>query len=185
MRWRQPASRSSGSSPEPPPPRSEPSRTCDDTVVRQALRPDSGSGSPLPIRAAGVLLWSSPGHAASSLRAAWWSLRAARRARRALAAGEFESISLPRVPRLPERAHRGVAAALRDERYTCLERALVRQAWHAAQGDRRDVVIGVRAPSAGFAAHAWLDGDAPCHAEAFAELARKPVAAGRASARVR
>ncbi len=76
-----------------------------------------------------------------------------------------------------------MAAVLRRERYTCLERALVRQAWHAAHGDRRDVIIGVQAPSAGFAAHAWLDGDASSQTEAFAELARRSVAAGRPPAR--
>lgn len=126
------------------------------------------------------MLRSPPGHAASLLRAAWWSLRAARRAQQAVLAGELENISLPRVPRLPERAHRGVAAVLRRERYTCLERALVRQAWHAAHGDGRDVVIGVRAPSAGFfGAHAWLEGDPD--GAGFTELSRSSVPAGSSS----
>ena len=146
---------------------------------------DPARGLPLRARAVGFLLCSPLGDAVSSLRAAWWSLRAARRAQQALVAGEFDNISLPRVPRLPQRGQPGVAAVLRRARYTCLERALVRQAWYAAHGDRRDVVIGVRAPSAGFATHAWLEGDVPCHTEAFAELARKPAAAGPTSARAR
>jgi hypothetical protein len=52
----------------------------------------------------------------------------------------------------------------------------VLQAWHAAQGRPRDLVIGVTAPSAGFQAHAWLDGENP---GAFEELLRRPVAPAR------
>jgi hypothetical protein len=64
-------------------------------------------------------------------------------------------------------------------RANCLVRATVRQAWYAAHGDLRDVVIGVTAPSGGFAAHAWLDGDAPCHSDGFHELLRRPAGAPR------
>jgi hypothetical protein len=64
-------------------------------------------------------------------------------------------------------------------RANCLVRASVRQAWYAAHGDLRDVVIGVTAPSGGFAAHAWLDGDAPCHSDGFHELLRRPAEAPR------
>ncbi|CAN5649373.1 hypothetical protein BH20ACT23_BH20ACT23_14520 [soil metagenome] len=58
---------------------------------------------------------------------------------------------------------------------TCLERATVLQAWYAAQGQRRDLIIGVTAPQTGFRAHAWLDGDPPCHTEGFHELLRRPL----------
>jgi hypothetical protein len=47
----------------------------------------------------------------------------------------------------------------------------VLQAWHAARGVHRDVVIGVTAPAKGFTAHAWLDGDAD-GADAFQEIHR-------------
>jgi hypothetical protein len=36
--------------------------------------------------------------------------------------------------------------------------AIVLQAWEAAHGQRRDLVIGTTGPD-GFHAHAWLDGD--------------------------
>jgi hypothetical protein len=41
---------------------------------------------------------------------------------------------------------------------TCLVNAIVLQAWEAAHGQRRDLVIGTTGPD-GFHAHAWLDGD--------------------------
>jgi len=59
--------------------------------------------------------------------------------------------------------------------YTCLVRAAVRQAWDAAHGRRRDLIIGVRSPGADFQAHAWLDGDPPCHEDGFTELLRRPA----------
>lgn len=111
-----------------------------------------------------------------TLRAAWWATRAARRARRQLRTGaRLEELSLPPVPDLPDSAGRGVAAALRRGNYTCLVEASTRQAWHAAHGRPRDVVIGVTAPTSGFRAHAWLEGDAPCHSEEFEELSRHPA----------
>lgn len=66
-------------------------------------------------------------------------------------------------------------AVLRRRSDTCLVRATVRQAWHAAHGVHRDLVIGVTAPGRGFQAHAWLDGDPPCHSEGFHELLRRPA----------
>jgi hypothetical protein len=57
----------------------------------------------------------------------------------------------------------------------CLPAAIVRQAWFAAHGAKRDLVVGVTAPSGGFEAHAWLDGDPPCHTERFEELLRRPA----------
>jgi hypothetical protein len=74
-------------------------------------------------------------------------------------------------------AARGVQAVIHRLEPTCLERALVLQRWLAASGDRRDVVIGVRrdVPD-GFAAHAWLVGEA-LGADGYVELERLPVAA--------
>jgi len=43
-------------------------------------------------------------------------------------------------------------------RATCLERALIAQAWRASQGDKRDLVIGVKLRAGEFGAHAWLSG---------------------------
>ena len=66
-------------------------------------------------------------------------------------------------------------AVLRRLAPTCLERALVEQAWMAALGTPRDVVIGVlpggmkEAP-----AHAWVDGTDPKSAAEYLELHRLP-----------
>jgi hypothetical protein len=109
-----------------------------------------------------------------NLRAAWWATRAIPRARRA-GAGTLASAALPGVPTLPSQAVRGVNAALYLFRVSCLVRARVLQAWYLAHGEARDLVIGVTAPSRGFTAHAWLDGDPPCHSEGFQELVRQPA----------
>ena len=111
---------------------------------------------------------------ARNLRAALWALRALKAARGDPTRNPARSPSLPRVPRLDAGARRGVEAVLQRRAATCLERATVLQAWYAEQGQRRDVVIGVTAPKTGFRAHAWLDGDPPCHAEGFHELLRRP-----------
>jgi Transglutaminase-like superfamily len=110
-----------------------------------------------------------------NLRAVLWTLRALRIARKELRCGDWESIELPRLPRLPAGAERAVEAVLRRSGATCLSRAIVRQAWFAAHGSPRDLVVGVTAPSRGFEAHAWLEGDPPCHTERYQELLRRPA----------
>lgn len=109
-----------------------------------------------------------------TLRAALWALLALRQTRRALKRGPVTAIRVLRPPALPPSAGRGVRAVLRRSEPTCLERALVLQAWAAAQGEARDVVIGVNGGGDHFAAHAWLDGDADEHGP-FRELMRVPV----------
>ncbi|MGH2705322.1 MAG: lasso peptide biosynthesis B2 protein [Actinomycetota bacterium] len=110
-----------------------------------------------------------------TLRAAWWATRAARTARRQLHDGGLDAVRLPTVPRLPNRARPGVTAALRPASVTCLMRALVVQAWDAAHGRPRDLIIGVTSPKSGFQAHAWLQDDPPCHSDGFRELTRRPA----------
>jgi transglutaminase superfamily protein len=107
-----------------------------------------------------------------SLRAALWTYRALRSARRQLRRTGLDGLSLPRLPRLAPSAGRGVRAILRRQPHTCLERALVLQRWRAAHGEPRDVVVGVRGPSATFQAHAWLEDEEPVANESFAELLR-------------
>jgi hypothetical protein len=107
-------------------------------------------------------------------RAALWTLRASRAARRQADRSLVAAVSLPPVPDVPLEAERGVNAVLRRRRESCLTRASVRQAWFAAHGVSRDLVIGVTAPSSDFRAHAWLDGDPPCHDEGYHELLRRP-----------
>ncbi len=112
-----------------------------------------------------------------TLRAAWWTFRALRRVHRDLRREGLNRVRLPRVPSsLPAHAQRGVAAVLRRRSSTCLEEATVRQAWHAAHGERRDLIIGVTSPAQGFRAHAWLEGDQASNEEEFRELLRRPVA---------
>jgi hypothetical protein len=72
-------------------------------------------------------------------------------------------------------ARRGVYALLRRRPHTCLERALVLQAWESAHGNVRDVVIGVDPRGMEFAAHAWLSGEPDAEAPRFEELMRLPA----------
>ena len=92
--------------------------------------------------------------------------------------GGLENVALDPPPALPDEAIRGVGAVLRRRDDSCLVRALVRQRWHAAHGARRDVVIGIARPNGKFLAHAWLEGDSPCHDEHFVELSQRPAPAG-------
>jgi hypothetical protein len=87
---------------------------------------------------------------------------------------------VPRPPAVGRRGGRGVAAALRTLSPTCLERALVEQAWLASLGTPRDVVIGV--PPGGLKgapAHAWVDGTDTVSPTAYVELHRLPPAVPR------
>jgi hypothetical protein len=59
---------------------------------------------------------------------------------------------------LPAEAERGVRGALRRRGESCLVNAVVLQAWEAAHGRRRDLVVGITGLD-GFRAHAWLEGD--------------------------
>jgi transglutaminase superfamily protein len=110
-----------------------------------------------------------------TLRAALWAVLALRRTRRALKRGPVTEIRVGRPPALPPTAGRGVRAILRRSEPTCLERALVLQAWAVAQGEARDVVIGVNGTGKQFAAHAWLDGDADGERGPYRELMRVPA----------
>jgi hypothetical protein len=114
-------------------------------------------------------------NALATVRAGWWGLRARRQARRQLARRGLDAVRLKPPPKLPPDAEAGVLLALRFQKQSCLVRATVLQEWFASQGARRDIVIGVTAPNSGFEAHAWLDGDPPCHSEGFQELLRQPA----------
>jgi hypothetical protein len=108
-------------------------------------------------------------------RAAWWTWRALRAVRGALPSAPVTTLPVRPAPRLPARAVTGVEAVLRRQQHTCLMRAVVLQAWYAGQGEQRAVVIGVTPPSRGFTAHAWIDGEPPCHDAGFTELTRWPA----------
>jgi hypothetical protein len=105
----------------------------------------------------------------STLIAAWWALRALRVARRDLRRMPVGRLRLPIPPPLPHRAARGVTGVLIIRGASCLERSLILQRWLAAHEQPCDVVIGVTAPTAGFEAHAWLEGEP---ARGYHEVAR-------------
>jgi Transglutaminase-like superfamily len=110
-----------------------------------------------------------------ALRAGWWTARATRAAGSDLGRHALAPVAIPAVPpSLAAGGRRVVEAVLRLQRASCLERAVVLQAWHLAHGRARDVVIGVRC-SAGFEAHAWLDGESG--GTGYAELLRRPPTA--------
>jgi hypothetical protein len=111
-----------------------------------------------------------------ALRAALWAQLALLRARWGLRRRGVEGVVVPRPPEgLPRSAGRGVYAVLRRRPHTCLERALVLQAWESAHGNVRDVVIGVDPRGAEFTAHAWLAGELDGEDTRFWELMRLPA----------
>ena len=110
----------------------------------------------------------------ATLRAAWWTQCALRRVHVDLRTNGLKYTPAPSPPQLPSHARRGVLAVLRRRRSTCLERALVLQRWHQAQGNLCDVIIAVRGSQIDFSAHAWLDGEPDGAADAFSEVLRLP-----------
>jgi hypothetical protein len=110
-----------------------------------------------------------------NLRGAWWAWRAGSAVRRQLREGGLQAVALPPVPAGSARGQQGMEAALRRRSPTCLEGALVRQAWLSAQGDPQAVVIGVGRPGDAFGAHAWLESEAARESEGFVELMRHPA----------
>ena len=120
-----------------------------------------------------------PVRALQILRGAAWAWRASRSARAQLDAdAPLDGVRVPPPPPLPwPQGTRGVAVALERREDACLVQALVRQEWHAAHGDARDVVVGVRRPQDTVAAHAWLDGDGDGESGEWLELARRPAGA--------
>src|SRR4051794_18454768 len=105
-----------------------------------------------------VMRWRRPPDVAT-IRTAWWTVRSLRAARAQLRHADVRDLRLDPPPDVGPSGIRGVWVVLRLRPGTCLTRAAVRQAWLAAQGQPFDLVIGVTAPSRGFKAHAWLEGD--------------------------
>ena len=111
-----------------------------------------------------------------ALRAALWAQLALLEARWGLRHGGIDRVAVNRPPDgLPPGAERGVYALLRRRPHTCLERALVLQAWESAHGNVRDVVIGVDSRGPEFTAHAWLAGELDGDDARFWELMRLPA----------
>ncbi len=116
----------------------------------------------------------------TTLRALWWAERTARQVRRDLAGRGLDDLVVTLPPPLPGSDRRWVAALLRIRRRTCLVRSAVLQAWDAAHGTPRDLIIGVTAPGEGFQAHAWLEGEPARASRGFTELSRRPPPAAPA-----
>jgi hypothetical protein len=115
-----------------------------------------------------------PRYSPVTLRAAWWTYRSLRRARRELRDSGVRA-QIPPPPKLPWGAGRGVNAVLRRQTPTCLERSLVMQAWLAAQGEPHDVVVGVTRSASGLDAHAWVElPTATADSARYHELVRLP-----------
>lgn len=108
------------------------------------------------------------------LRGSRWAVCAWLRCRFQLRRGGLELVSLQSPPSSAPGLTAGAKFTLAHLPTSCLERSLVRQRWHAARGNPRDLVIGVRGPASAMAAHAWLEGDQP-HPAGFSELRRWPT----------
>ena len=105
----------------------------------------------------------------------WWAGRSLIDVRRSLRRSALPDVAVSPPPPLPPSAVRGVRFVLRRRESTCLQRALVFQAWYAAQGNPREVVIGVTGMNDTFSAHAWLDGEPGDPGRGFDELIRIPA----------
>ncbi len=111
----------------------------------------------------------------SLLVAAAWTVTASAQARRIARHGRLADGRVLRPPPLPTSAGRAANGVLARTRASCLVRSLVLQAWHAAHGTDRDLVIGVRHADGAVEAHAWLEGDPD--ADDYVELVRRPASA--------
>jgi hypothetical protein len=94
-----------------------------------------------------------------------------------LTRGGIDVVSLAPPPRLAGDDPRIVLAVLRRVGASCLERSLVLQYWYASHGICRSLVIGVTAPSSGFRAHAWLEGDCDPVQGTMVEILRRAPSA--------
>ncbi|MFG1677280.1 lasso peptide biosynthesis B2 protein [Micromonospora sp. NPDC049282] len=111
-------------------------------------------------------------HGLRGFRVLVWTVRARRRVRRQLVQGGMDAVWPPAPPVGGASDRTVVVRALHRAGANCLERSLVLQRWDARQRTSRTLVIGVTAPSAGFHAHAWLDGDPDPHRAEMTELLR-------------
>ncbi len=115
--------------------------------------------------------------APANILAALWALRALRAARREISSdGLGAAEAIPAAPSAaPAAAVRGVRAVLSRLNASCLERAMLLQAWYRAHGEDRELVVGVTAPGGKFRAHAWIAGEGSHDEQEFVELARRPA----------
>ncbi|AVT33546.1 hypothetical protein C6361_33480 [Plantactinospora sp. BC1] len=125
-------------------------------------------------RAVSALLRLARRRGLGGLRTALWTVRAWRRVRRQLRRAGMDGVRLPAPPPTADVDRTVVSGVLHRLGASCLERALVRQRWYAARRTPRTLVIGVTAPSSGFRAHAWLDGEPDRHRHGLVEVLHRP-----------
>lgn len=89
-----------------------------------------------------------------TLRAAGWSMVALRRLRKEIPSEGLE-VRVLAPPAVSPEGIRGVEAALRMRKATCLERSLIVQRWLMAYGNPHEVLVGVSGGSK-MEAHAWI-----------------------------
>ena len=110
------------------------------------------------------------------VRLAFWTLTSRQQAMAQLSRDGTRPVRLRRPPSCRLGAGRTVERLLWMSRATCLVRSCVLQNWHAANGVRYDVVVGVVSPRRGFRAHAWLDRPGAAPPADFTEMMRIPCA---------
>lgn len=114
-----------------------------------------------------------------SVRAYRWGRRELRRIQNVLRTDGIQARAEAAIGIAP-RGPRGLRLAMRSLSPTCLERALLLQAWHAAFSAPPDVIIGVRRTQSAFEAHAWVEGEDRWQEPGYAELTRLSWGAGDA-----
>lgn len=108
---------------------------------------------------------------APNLRSLRWAVRQLRDVHRRLPI-EGAATRIPLAAGMGPRGWWGIRIAFIATQPTCLERALLLQAWMGGYTDAPDVVIGVRKASGGVEAHAWIEDRDPLFDPSYTELTR-------------
>ncbi len=111
--------------------------------------------------------------APGSARTLFWSMRMVVRVRKQLPYKPFGEVLLSGPPASDPLSRSAMNAGLRLRRATCLEQALLRQRFDAANGLQRTLIIAVTNPADGFRAHSWLEGERQPD-PSMREIARHP-----------
>lgn len=108
---------------------------------------------------------------APNFRSLRWAVRELRDVHRRLPI-EGAATRIPLAAGMGPRGWLGIQLAFVVTQPTCLERALLLQAWMGGYTDPPDVVIGIRNGSKGVEAHAWVEDRDPWFDPSYTELTR-------------
>ncbi len=108
---------------------------------------------------------------APNLRSLRWAVRELRRVHERLPI-EGAATRIPLAAGMGPRGWWGIRVAFVATQPTCLERALLLQAWMGGYTEPPDVVIGVRNGTDGVEAHAWIEDRDPWFDPSYTELTR-------------